>query len=131
LRKIECGAGALSFSGGCRMPAAINLPIVPGGLSSARRWRHDFIATMVTDLPYSHVAIMDPFPFTISESEESDSSARHRWEGEGGNTGQLKQLPAKKTNEMATNKDTSNLAIAVLNKRYRVLLQAVRRARPF
>jgi hypothetical protein len=45
---------------------------------------------------------MNRLPFTSSESEESDSTAQHRWESEGGNPGQLRQLPGNKEEETTT-----------------------------
>jgi hypothetical protein len=45
---------------------------------------------------------MDRLPFISSESEESDSTAQQRWESEGGNPGQLRQLPSNKKEEIAT-----------------------------
>jgi hypothetical protein len=45
---------------------------------------------------------MDRLPFTSSESEESDSTAQHRWESEGGNPGQLRQLLGNKKEKITT-----------------------------
>jgi hypothetical protein len=36
---------------------------------------------------------MDSPTFASSQKEESDSAAERRWENEGGNPGQLQQLP--------------------------------------
>jgi hypothetical protein len=38
---------------------------------------------------------MDPLTFVISQRQESDSAAQRRWENEGGNPGQLQQLPCE------------------------------------
>ena len=40
---------------------------------------------------------MDPLTFASSQNEESDSAAERRWENEGGNPGQLQQLPCEMT----------------------------------
>ena len=40
---------------------------------------------------------MDRLTFANSQSEESDSAAERRWENEGGNPGQLQQLPCEMT----------------------------------
>jgi hypothetical protein len=40
--------------------------------------------------------------FASSQKEESDCTAKRRWENEGGNTGQLQQLPCDDRTENAT-----------------------------
>jgi hypothetical protein len=45
---------------------------------------------------------MDPLTFASSQKEESDSAAERRWENEGGNSGQLQQLPCGDRKEDAT-----------------------------
>ena len=45
---------------------------------------------------------MDSLTFASSQKEESDSAAERRWENEGGNPGQLQQLPCDDRNEDAT-----------------------------
>ena len=40
---------------------------------------------------------MDPLTFVSSQRQESDSVAERRWENEGGNPGQLQQLPCEMT----------------------------------
>ena len=40
---------------------------------------------------------MDPLTFVSSQKQESDSAAERRWENEGGNPGQLQQLPCEMT----------------------------------
>ena len=45
---------------------------------------------------------MDPLTFKGSQKEESDSAAERRWENEGGNAGQLQQLPCDDRKENAT-----------------------------
>ena len=45
---------------------------------------------------------MDPLTFTSSQNEESDFAAERRWEDEGGNPGQLQQLPRDDRKEDAT-----------------------------
>ena len=45
---------------------------------------------------------MDPLTFTSSQNEESDFAAERRWEDEGGNPGQLQQLPCDDRKEDAT-----------------------------
>ena len=40
---------------------------------------------------------MDPLTFVSSQRQESDSAAERRWENEGGNPGQLQQLPCEMT----------------------------------
>ena len=45
---------------------------------------------------------MDPLTFAGSQNEESDSAAERRWENEGGNPGQLQQLPPDDRKEDAT-----------------------------
>ena len=40
---------------------------------------------------------MDPLTFASSQKEESDCAAERRWENEGGNPGQLQQLPCEMT----------------------------------
>jgi hypothetical protein len=60
---------------------------------------------------------MDRLPFTSSESEESDSTAQQRWESEGGNPGQLRQLPSNKKEEIATDAaHASDSVLAVLRE---------------
>ena len=51
---------------------------------------------------------MDPLTFAISQSAESDSTAERRWENEGGNPGQLQQLPCDVTAGILT--ERKNLA---------------------
>jgi hypothetical protein len=61
---------------------------------------------------------MDPLTFASSQREESDSAAERRWENEGGNPGQLQQLPCDDRKEDAT---TGPAQGALLNAfRYRV-----------
>ena len=84
------------------MRVEISLLIVAGGLLAARRLYHDYIGAMVGKPLYSLIAVMDPSPFASSESEESDFTAEDRWESEGGNPGQLRQLPVHKREEIAT-----------------------------
>lgn len=45
---------------------------------------------------------MDSLTFASSQKEESDSAAERRWENEGGNPGQLQQLPCDDQKEDAT-----------------------------
>jgi len=45
---------------------------------------------------------MDSLTFASSQKEESDSAAERRWENEGGNPGQLQQLPSDDWKEDAT-----------------------------
>jgi hypothetical protein len=45
---------------------------------------------------------MDPLTFASSQNEESDFAAERRWENEGGNPGQLQQLPCDDRKEDAT-----------------------------
>ncbi|HJW38156.1 MAG TPA: hypothetical protein VJ420_06035 [Candidatus Udaeobacter sp.] len=45
---------------------------------------------------------MDPVTFASSQNEESDFVAGQRWEDEGGNPGQLQQLPFDDRKEGAT-----------------------------
>ena len=45
---------------------------------------------------------MDRLPLTGSESHETDSIAQDRWDSEGGNPGELRQLPGHKTEETTT-----------------------------
>jgi hypothetical protein len=45
---------------------------------------------------------MDPLTFASSQNEESDFVAGQRWEDEGGNPGQLQQLPCDDRKEDAT-----------------------------
>ena len=40
---------------------------------------------------------MDSLTFASSQKQESDSAAERRWENEGGNPGQLQQLPCEMT----------------------------------
>jgi hypothetical protein len=40
---------------------------------------------------------MDSLTFVSSQRQESDSVAQGRWENEGGNPGQLQQLPCEMT----------------------------------
>jgi hypothetical protein len=40
---------------------------------------------------------MDSLTFVSSQRQESDSAAQRRWENEGGNPGQLQQLPCEMT----------------------------------
>jgi hypothetical protein len=129
---IEFRIGALSFSGVFVLRVGISLPIVPGGLSAARH-SHHFIGTMVAEPLCSLIAIMDPLPFTSSESEESHFTAQDRWESESGNPGQMRQLPGNKKEEIATDgAHASDLAIAVLGEgNDSVLLQAVHQGRTF
>jgi hypothetical protein len=48
------------------------------------------------------IAIMDLLTFASSQKEESDLVAGQRWEDEGGNPGQLQQLPCDDRKEDAT-----------------------------
>jgi hypothetical protein len=50
----------------------------------------------------SLIALMDPLTFASSQKEESDFAAERRWENEGGNPGQLQQLPCDDRKESAT-----------------------------
>jgi hypothetical protein len=88
---------------------------------------------MVAEPLYSLIAVMDPLPFTSSESEESHFTAQDRWESEGGNPGQLRQLTGDKREEIAADgAHASDLAIAVLGEgNDSVLLQAVDQGRTF
>ena len=43
------------------------------------------------------IDIMDSLTFVSSQRQESDSVAERRWENEGGNPGQLQQLPCEMT----------------------------------
>ena len=43
------------------------------------------------------IDIMDSLTFVSSQRQESDSAAERRWENEGGNPGQLQQLPCEMT----------------------------------
>ena len=45
---------------------------------------------------------MDSVTFATSQNEESDSAEERRWENEGGNPGQLQQLPWDDRKEDAT-----------------------------
>ena len=45
---------------------------------------------------------MGPLTFSSSQNEESDFAAEGRWENEGGNPGQLQQLPCDDRKEEAT-----------------------------
>ena len=45
---------------------------------------------------------MDPLTFASSQNEESDFAAERRWENDGGNPGQLQQLPCDDRKEDAT-----------------------------
>jgi hypothetical protein len=45
---------------------------------------------------------MGPLTFATSRDEESDFAAERRWEDEGGNPGQLQQLPCDDRKEDAT-----------------------------
>ncbi len=45
---------------------------------------------------------MDSLTFASSQKEESDFVAERRWENEGGNPGQLQQLPCDDRKEDAT-----------------------------
>jgi len=45
---------------------------------------------------------MGPLTFASSQNEESDFAAERRWEDEGGNPGQLQQLPCDDRKEDAT-----------------------------
>ena len=45
---------------------------------------------------------MDPLTSASPQSEESDFAAERRWENEGGNPGQLQQLPSDDRKEDAT-----------------------------
>ena len=45
---------------------------------------------------------MDPPTFASSQNEELDFAAERRWEDEGGNPGQLQQLPCDDRKEDAT-----------------------------
>ena len=45
---------------------------------------------------------MDSLTFASSQKEESDSASERRWENEGGNPGQLQQVPRDDRNEGAT-----------------------------
>jgi hypothetical protein len=42
---------------------------------------------------------MDPVTFATSQNEESNSAEERRWENEGGNPGQLQQLPCNDQKE--------------------------------
>ncbi|PYI95596.1 MAG: hypothetical protein DME98_16040 [Verrucomicrobia bacterium] len=45
---------------------------------------------------------MDPLTFASSQNEESDFAAQRRWENDGGNSGQLQQLPCNDRKEDGT-----------------------------
>ena len=45
---------------------------------------------------------MDLLTFASSQNEESDSAAERSWENEGGNPGQLQQLPREMTSGILT-----------------------------
>jgi hypothetical protein len=45
---------------------------------------------------------MDPLTFASSQNEQSDFAAGRRWENEGGNPGQLQQLPCDDRKDDAT-----------------------------
>jgi hypothetical protein len=45
---------------------------------------------------------MDPLTSAISQKEQSDLAAERRWENEGGNPGQLQQLPCDDRKEGGT-----------------------------
>ena len=51
---------------------------------------------------------MDSLTFASSQRQESDSAAERRWENEGGNSGQLQQLPCEMTAGILTKR--KNLA---------------------
>ena len=68
-------------------------------------------------------------PIIASEIKESDLTAQQRWETEGGNTGESRQLPVNRRKVIVKGETGPNCAVAVLTRRYRVLLQAVRHAR--
>jgi hypothetical protein len=113
-----------------RIASRNSLPIFHGGLSPRYVLNRDFIGTTIADSLwlYSPIAIVDhPLPFTTLESEESDPTAQQRWESEGGNPGQLRQLPSNKNEEITTDAaDASHSVLAVLREANdRVLLQAV------
>jgi hypothetical protein len=48
------------------------------------------------------IAIMASLTLASSQKEENDSAAERRWENEGGNPGQLQQLPCDYRKEDAT-----------------------------
>jgi hypothetical protein len=48
------------------------------------------------------IAIMASLTLASSQKEENDSAAARRWENEGGNPGQLQQLPCDYRKEGAT-----------------------------
>jgi hypothetical protein len=48
------------------------------------------------------IAIMDSLTFASLQKEENDSAAERRWENEGGNPGQLQQLPCDDRKEDTT-----------------------------
>ena len=54
------------------------------------------------------IEIMDSLTFVSSQRQESDSAAERRWENEGGNPGQLQQLPCETTAGILTKR--KNLA---------------------
>jgi len=49
---------------------------------------------------------MDSLTFANSQKEESNSAAERRWENEGGNPGQLQQLPCDDWKKDATTAPT-------------------------
>jgi hypothetical protein len=57
---------------------------------------------------------MDSLTFASSQKEESDCAAERRWENEGGNPGQLQQLPRDDRNEDATTRTGARHAEGIL-----------------
>jgi hypothetical protein len=53
-------------------------------------------------LSTSFIAVMDRLTFASSQNEESDFAAERRWENEGGNPGELQQLPCDDRKDDAT-----------------------------
>jgi len=57
---------------------------------------------------------MDSLTFASSQKEESDSAAERRWENEGGNPGQLQQLPCDYQKEDATTQSDARRVEGIL-----------------
>ena len=57
---------------------------------------------------------MDSLTFASSQKEESDSAAERRWENEGGNPGQLQQLPCEMTADILTKRKSLTRGDSVL-----------------
>ena len=57
---------------------------------------------------------MDSLTFASSQKQESDSAAERRWENEGGNPGQLQQLPCDYQKEDATTQSDARRVEGIL-----------------